>query len=112
PGAPAAPRTSPPPGTSPANAADHAPPEAAAHPRRHVGVQLSGVEGAVLSGGDADERHAQVLRRRLPDRRDQPLLLSPADARAADHVAARNAADVPLRAEGAAADHASAAAPR
>src|SRR5262249_53181429 len=75
-------------------------------PRRYVRLQLSRVARAVLPREAAGGRYARVLRRRLPRGRDQQHVLPDAGAEDARLMGRADAAALPLRVEGAAADHA------
>src|SRR5262249_16717893 len=75
-------------------------------PRGNVRLQLSGVARFVLSREAAGRRYARLLRRRLSHGRDQQHVLPDAGPGAARLLDRADAWTLPLRAQGAAADHA------
>ena len=76
-----------------------------ADPHRHLRLELHGVARLVLSQGHEAGEDARLLRGALPDRRDQQHLLPDADRQVVEGWAATRPAGLPLRAQGAAADH-------
>src|SRR5262249_26160909 len=67
---------------------------------RHVGLDLRRVARAVLSEGCPEKGLAALVRRAIPDGRDQPLVLSHAVARGGAGVGGADAEGLRLRLEG------------
>ena len=74
-------------------------------PGRHQRLQLSGMEGQLLSGGSAAAKMLPYYASKFPHRRDQLHLLPHADAEARGRLGGAGAAGVPVHAEGAEAHH-------
>src|SRR6266851_1295619 len=73
---------------------------------RYLRLQLSRVEGQLLSGGSSRGEDAWVLRRPLSDGRDQLHVLPDADREASGRMGRANAVPLQADAQGAAAHHA------
>ena len=74
---------------------------------RDIGLQLSGMEGQLLSGRSSRRRRCcRILRGAVSDRRDQLHVLSDADREARRRVGGADAVALQAHAEGAAPDHA------
>src|SRR5262245_4759425 len=73
---------------------------------RHQRVRLQGVEGVVLSQGPAGRGDAPLLRRAVPDGRDQQHVLPDSEDVGGRGVGGGGAGRVPVRTQGLAADHA------
>src|SRR6476620_8838671 len=78
----------------------------------HVGLQLPGMEGQLLSIGSARCEDAAILRGAVPDRRDQLHVLSNAERKTRQWLGGANSVAVQAHVEGSSAYHPRRSAPK